>query len=276
MRRQCVRCVLATIVSVSDPADPRLEPYLRVRERDLVGRDAGFIAEGEVVLRALLAPRSRCRPRSLLVAENRLARLAPLIEALNDDAPVYAASQAVMDAAVGFHIHRGVLAHGERPPDPGAARLLANLPARARVVALFGVANHDNVGGVFRNAAAFGADAVLLNPACCDPLYRKAIRVSVGAAFTVPFARLRAGEDAVALLQGAGFDVLALSPGGRERLGAVVPPARAALLLGAEGPGLPPPVMDRARTVSIAMAPGWDSLNLAAATAVALHHLSGL
>jgi tRNA G18 (ribose-2'-O)-methylase SpoU len=267
---------LATIVSVSDAADPRLEPYLRVRERDLVGRDAGFIAEGEVVLRVLLGPRSRCRPRSLLIAENRLARLAPLIEALGGDAPVYVASQAVMDAAVGFHIHRGILAHGGRPPDPGAARLLADLPGRARVVALFAIANHDNVGGVFRNAAAFGADAVLLDPACCDPLYRKAIRVSVGAALTVPFARLQAGEDAVALLRGAGFEVLALSPGGHERLEDVAAPARAALLLGAEGPGLPPQVMDRARGVSIAMAPGWDSLNLAAASAVALHHLSRL
>jgi tRNA G18 (ribose-2'-O)-methylase SpoU len=267
---------LATIVSVSEPADPRLAPYLRVRERDLVGRDAGFIAEGEVVLRALLGPRSRCRPRSLLIAENRLARLGPLIETLPDDAPVYVASQAVMDAAVGFHIHRGVLAHGERPPDPGAERLLGGLPDRARVVALFGIANHDNVGGVFRNAAAFGADAVLIDPASCDPLYRKAIRVSVGAALTMPFARLRAGEDAVALLQGAGFEVLALSPSGRERLDTVIAPARTALLLGAEGPGLPPQVMERARTVSIAMAPGWDSLNLAAASAVALHHLGRL
>ena len=110
-----------------------------------------------------------------------------------------------MDAIVGFHIHRGILAHGLRPTDPGAAALLADLPARALVLALFGIANHDNMGGLFRNAAAFGADAVLLDATCCDPLYRKAIRVSVGAALKVPFARLRPGEDAVAMLAEAGL-----------------------------------------------------------------------
>ena len=267
---------MPNIVPLHDPADPRLEPYLRVRERDLVGRGGGFIAEGEVVLRVLLGPASRCRARSLLIAANRLDRLDPLLAGLAADVPVYAASQAVMDGAVGFHIHRGILAHGERPPDPGAAALLDGLPELARVVALFGVANHDNMGGVFRNAAAFGASAIILDPTSCDPLYRKAIRVSVGAALTVPFARLAPGEDAVSRLQAAGFEVLALTPGGRERLEDVAPGPRTALLLGAEGPGLPADLIARARSISIAMAPGWDSLNLAAASAIALHHLGRL
>jgi len=262
------------IVPITDPADPRLAAYVQVRERDLAGRGDGFIAEGEVVLRVLLGGGARVRAASLLVAARRLARLAPLIETLDDATPVYAASQAVMDQVVGFPIHRGILAHGPRPPDPGAAALLAGLAPRAVVLALFGVSNHDNIGGIFRNAAAFGAGAVLLDAGCCDPLYRKAIRVSVGATLTVPFARLAVGEDAIGALEAAGFAALALSPTGAEPLAGLARPDRAALLLGAEGPGLPPPVLARARTVGIAMAAGWDSLNVAAASAIALHELT--
>src|SRR6185312_14162485 len=142
------------------------------------------------------------------------------------------------------------------------------------VLALFGIGNHDNMGGLFRNAAAFGAGAVLLAQDCCDPLYRKAIRVSVGAALRAPFARFGPDEDPIATLRGAGFEALALSPAGGERLSALEPPPRAAILLGAEGPGLPPGLLARARTVRIPMSPGWDSLNVAVAGAIALHHLA--
>jgi tRNA G18 (ribose-2'-O)-methylase SpoU len=130
------------------------------------------------------------------------------------------------------------------------------------------------MGGLFRNAAAFGAGAVLLAPGCCDPLYRKAIRVSVGAALTVPFARFGEGQDPLEVLGAAGFEPLALTPAGSVRLIDLEPPPRAAVLLGAEGPGLPAAVMARARTVSIPMAEGWDSLNVATAGAVVLHHLA--
>jgi tRNA G18 (ribose-2'-O)-methylase SpoU len=263
-----------TLVPIDDPADPRIAPYLAVRERDLVGRGDGFIAEGEVVLRVLLGPDARAKPASLLIAENRIARLAPLLEGVPAETPIYAASQGVMDAIVGFPIHRGILAHGRRPSDPGVAALLGSLPPRALVLALFGIANHDNMGGLFRNAAAFGADAVLLDATCCDPLYRKAIRVSVGAALKVPFAKLKPGEDVLAMLGEAGFEPLALSPAGAESLAGIGRPARAAVLLGAEGPGLPPEMLARARAVSIPMAPGWDSLNVAAASAIVLHHLA--
>ncbi|HXQ09548.1 MAG TPA: RNA methyltransferase [Caulobacteraceae bacterium] len=262
------------IVAIAAPDDPRIAAYREVRERDLAGRKDGFIAEGEVVLRVLLSPGARCKPKSLLIAENRLARLEPLIAELDTAIPVYAASQAVMNAIVGFPIHRGMLALGERPPDPGAGVLLAGLPPRALVMVLFGVANHDNMGGLFRNAAAFGVDAVLLDPRSCDPLYRKAIRVSVGATLRAPFARLAEGEDALALLEGAGFTPLALSPSGAEPVAAVVRPARAAVLFGAEGPGLPPDLLARARTLAIPMAAGWDSLNVAAASAIVLHKLT--
>jgi tRNA G18 (ribose-2'-O)-methylase SpoU len=265
---------LPQIIPIADPDDPRIEPYGQVRERDLVGRRGEFIAEGEVVLNVLLGAESRSRASSLLIAEKRIERLAPLIERLPAEVPVYAAGQAVMDAIVGFHIHRGIMAHGLRPPDPGATALLADLPPRALVLVLFGISNHDNMGGLFRNAAAFGADAVLLDAACCDPLYRKAIRVSVGAALKVPFARLATDEDPLDLLERAGFTALALSPGGAEPLAGVRRPDRAAVLMGAEGAGLPAEVLQGARTLAIPMAAGWDSLNVAAASAIVLHALT--
>jgi tRNA G18 (ribose-2'-O)-methylase SpoU len=139
---------------------------------------------------------------------------------------------------------------------------------------LFGISNHDNMGGLFRNAAAFGVDAVLLDAACCDPLYRKAIRVSVGAALKVPVARLPTGEDPLALLERTGFTALALSPSGVEPLAGLARPDRAAVLLGTEGRGLDAALLRRARTVAIPMAAGWDSLNVAAASAVMLHELT--
>ena len=261
------------VVRIDDAADPRLAPYLAVRERDLVGRQGEFIAEGEVVLRVLLnrAPR---QVRSLLVAENRLGRTEALLIEAGERPPIYVASQQVMDAVVGFHIHRGMLAHGARPIDRGAGALLDSLGERALVVGLVGIANHDNMGGLFRNAAAFGVGAVLLDAGCCDPLYRKAIRVSVGATLAVPFARLKPGEDMVAALGVAGFEALALSPGGDVALGDVRRSGRTAVLFGAEGPGLTADVLSRTRTVSIRMAAGWDSLNVAAAAAVVLHHLA--
>ncbi|MDE2487061.1 MAG: RNA methyltransferase, partial [Alphaproteobacteria bacterium] len=196
------------LIRIEDAGDPRLADYLQVRERDLVGRQGRFIAEGAVVLEKLVAT-GRHPVRSVLVAESRLAGLAPRIPGLSPEAPVYVAAQAVMDAVVGFPIHRGVLAVGERA-EPAAEALLADLPARALVVGLFGIANHDNMGGLFRNAAAFGADAVLIDAACCDPFYRKAIRVSVGAALAVRFARLPPGADVIGLLALAGFTPLAL------------------------------------------------------------------
>ena len=248
--------------------------YRQVRERDLVGRQGGFIAEGEVVLRVLLTGGGSHRAVSLLVDGKRLGKLASLIDPLPDETPVYVAGQAVLDQIAGFHIHRGILAYGLRAPERGAAGLIAGLGERALVLVLHGIANHDNMGGLFRNAAAFGVHGVLLDATCCDPLYRKAIRVSVGATLKVPFARFATGEDALALLETAGVEALALSPSGAEPLAGLVRPARAALLLGAEGPGLPAEVLARARTFRIPMSAGWDSLNVASAAAIALHELT--
>jgi tRNA G18 (ribose-2'-O)-methylase SpoU len=263
------------IIPVTDPQDPAIAAFHDIRERDLVGRQGRFIAEGEVVLRAL-SRATRHRAAALLIAQQRVEALAPLIAAFPDDTPVYAAAQGVMDAIVGFHIHRGILALGGRMAEPSADDALAALThkPRALVLALFGIANHDNMGGLFRNAAAFGADLVLLDPTCCDPLYRKAIRVSVGGALLVPTAHLAPDDDPVSLLQRHGFAPIALSPAGATRLADLIPPPRAALLLGAEGPGLPQALIESSTSVTIPMAAGFDSLNVATTSGIALHHLT--
>jgi len=261
------------LIAISDPDDPRIEAYRAVRERDLVGRQHRFVAEGEVVLRVLLR-QSRFEVESLLLAESRVESLSDALPMLSPEIPIYTANRQVMDAIVGFPIHRGILAVARRPPPPPVEELLAGLPEKALVVGLIGLANHDNVGGIFRNAAAFGANAVLLDPETCDPLYRKAIRVSVGGALVVPFARAPAADALVQALQAASFEVIALSPSGTELLSQIRPVRRTALILGAEGPGLPPDLLARTRTVSIPMSGGFDSLNVATTSGIALHHLT--
>ena len=263
---------MANVLRIDDAGDPRLEAYRAVRERDLAGREGLFVAEGRVVLEKAVAAMPDAIA-SVLVAEHRLASLADVLARLPDGTPVYAAGQAAMDEVVGFPIHRGILAVGRRP-ERDARDLIAALPAAALVVGLVGIANHDNMGGIFRNAAAFGADAVLLDDTCCDPLYRKAIRVSVGAALTVPFARAGDAASLVAGLESAGFETVALSPRGETELGDLRVGARAAALFGAEGPGLPEATLARTRAVRIAMAGGFDSLNVATTSGIVLHHLA--
>lgn len=261
-----------TPIPIDDPADPRLAPYTAMRERDLVGREGRFIVEGEVTLRVMLSERARFSLESILLSPERVEGLADILTARTEPVPVYVAEKAVMSAIAGFPIHRGVLAVGLRGAEVALA--VPPAPAPALVVGLVGLTNHDNVGGLFRNAAAFGADGVLLDAAACDPLYRKAIRVSAGAALTVPFARLPDGAALLAFAAAHGLVPLALSPAGRETLSELAPPPRVLLLLGTEGPGLPQTLMARARTVRIAMAPDFDSLNVATAGALALHHLA--
>jgi tRNA G18 (ribose-2'-O)-methylase SpoU len=264
---------LPTLIPITDPTDPRVRAYRDVRERDVAGRENGFIAEGEVVMR-VLARSPLYRAESLMIAENRIDRASDLIAAFGDGPPVYVASQQVMDGVVGFNIHRGLLAFGRRGDLPSAEALLARQAGGGLVLALFGISNHDNIGGIFRNAAAFGAGAVLLDGACCDPLYRKAIRVSVGGALTVPFARTGAAEDAPALLSRHGYEILALSPAGATPLASLRPSSRTAVLLGAEGQGLPQTILEKAKTVRIPMAGGFDSLNVAVTSGIVLHHLA--
>jgi len=265
---------LATPHAVADPDDPRLAPYRSIRERDLAGRHGLFVVEGEVVLRLMLA-RGRYGLASVLLSARRAAGSPDLVASIPDDVPLYVAGDAVIEAVAGFHVHRGVLGIGLRGEPENARALVAALPAHALVVVGVGLANHDNMGGLLRNAAAFGADAALFDATCCDPLYRKAIRVSVGAALTVPFARGGTGAAIVDILDSAGIERFALSPAGAADLMEASPPRRAALVFGAEGPGLDDALMRRMRTLRIGMAEGLDSLNVATASGIALHRFFG-
>ena len=260
-------------IDIEDPFDPRIQDYRDIRERDLVGRRNLFVAEGRVVLEKLVRS-DRFGIRSLLVAQHRLDSLSDLLERIPASVPVYSAGQPVMDAIAGFPIHRGILAIGSCGDANSAYELLESLDERSTIMLLCGIANHDNMGGLFRNAAAFGVDAVLLDSDCCDPLYRKSIRVSVGAALLVPFARLSSGSEAIDLLEARGFQTLALSPGGAKELTKIRPQGRTAVLFGAEGPGLPDRLLERTATVRIQMSSGFDSLNVATTSGIVLHHLS--
>jgi tRNA G18 (ribose-2'-O)-methylase SpoU len=264
---------VSRIVAIDDRNDPRIAAFRDIREADLVGREGHFIAEGEVVVRVLLTA-SRHEAVSLLLAEKRVAALQPEIENLPESVSVYVAPQEVLDEIAGFPMHRGILALGRRAALPSAEKQLAGLRGRAVVLVLFAVANHDNMGGIFRNAAAFGADLVILDSDCCDPLYRKAIRVSAGNVLRVPYAQLDRGADALDLLKSQGFEAIALSPDGASTLAETKPADRVAILLGAEGPGLPESILRRAKTVRIPMAAGVDSLNVATASGIVLHHFA--
>lgn len=268
---------MPSIYPITDPQDPRIEAYCDIRERDLVGRQGLFVAEGKVVVEKLLGS-SAYRPVSLLIAAKRVRTLETMLAQVSNNVPVFAGEQAVIDRIAGFPVHRGILAIGRRLPCPTADTLLGRLVCEegsaADVLFLSGIANHDNMGGIFRNAAAFGAKAVLLDPDCCDPLYRKAIRVSVGASLIVPFARLEPGEDAPALFERHGFGSAALTPSGETLLSDWRPAARNAVFLGAEGPGLPAYLIGRTKSMRIAMSDGFDSLNVATTSGIVLHHLS--
>ncbi len=258
---------------IDDPGDPRIEAYRDVRERDLVGRQGLFVAEGEVVLGRLIAG-PRFRAVSVLVDAKRLDKLRPMLAGLADEVPVYGAGRDVLDAIAGFPMHRGILGLGAREQGVTAQGLLAGLGPDAMVLALFAIANHDNIGGIFRNAAAFGADAVILDSQCCDPLYRKALRVSVGGVLQVPYAQMAPGEDLVGLLAGQGFEILALTPSGDTPLSQVRPALRRPGAPRCGGPGLPAEVIAAVRGVRIPMAAGFDSLNVATTSGIVLHHLA--
>ncbi len=257
---------------ITDPDDDRLGDYRALTDLELRIKweppNGLFIAEGELVLRRAL--RAGYRPRSYLVDAKRTDQIADL----PGDAPVYAATPAVLEKATGFHVHRGVLASFHREP----LRLAADVIAGARRVAVLeDVNNHTNIGAVFRGAAALGIDAVLLSPTCADPLYRRSVRVSMGEVFAVPYARLEPWPDGLQQLRDAGFTVLALTPDPEavslQRLTAEQR-ARSALLLGAEGPGLSQNAMAASDVpVKIPMRRNVDSLNVAAAAAVAFWEL---
>ena len=261
-----------TTIPIGDPDDPRIAAYRDIRERDLVGREHRFVAEGKVVLDVMFSAR-RFFAESVLILDSRLAGMAETLAKAPAGMPVYVASRTVIDAIAGFPMHRGVLAVGQRRADERSDRLLAALPRQALVIALVGISNHDNMGAIFRNAAAFGADAILLDETCCDPLYRKAIRVSVGAALKIPFGYAGSRDGLADALDAHGFAQVALSPAGQADIRTVARHERMALYLGSEGDGLPAGLLARLETVRIPIAEGLDSLNVAAASAIALHEI---
>ena len=258
-------------LEVTDADDPRLADYRALKERHLNAEGGRFVAESERVVRRLLA--SALPVHSVLATPPRLRALDDaLAPSRRADVPIYVAAQPVLDAIAGFHVHRGCLAIGERP----GARAL---PAGARgVVVLEDLVDVDNLGVIARNAAAFGADALVLSPRCADPFYRKAIRVSLGAVFDLPIVRLARWPDDLDVLRELGFSlVAAVLSATATPLPRFQTPARWALLLGAEGPGLSPGAVLRSHhsvTIPMSTSTGADSLNVATAAAVMMYALA--
>ncbi|MDT7569886.1 MAG: hypothetical protein QOE05_60 [Actinomycetota bacterium] len=256
-------------IAIDDPADPRLADYVGLTDsvrRTRHEPEAGFfLAEGQLVMRR--AAQAGCPPRSLLLAPNRVDDVLSELAAL--DCPVYVASLEVLHAVTGFHVHRGALGSFGRPPERTPEQVL---DAAQRIIVLEEVNSPTNLGAIFRSAAGLGMDAVLLSPTCCDPLYRRSMRVSMGEVLAVPYAYLPKWPAGLTTVRSAGFRVLALTPAadavaldglavGRED--------RIAVLMGAEGPGLSADAQAASDLrVRIPMAAGVDSLNVAAATAV--------
>jgi tRNA G18 (ribose-2'-O)-methylase SpoU len=278
------------LIPIQSLSDPRLAPYANLRDAELAQRadplDAQahqglFIAEGELVLRRLIA--SPFAVHSVLTTPAQVERLRDALGRLPPQTPVFLAEQPVLNDIVGFNMHRGVLGIGRRGPALPLDRLLAR---PGPVVILEDLVNHDNLGGIFRNAAALGGPGVwiALSPRCADPLYRKSIRVSMGTALCVPFARLDSWPGGLRTIREAGFDIWGLTPSSQaQSIGEacrMAPDSRIALVLGSEGPGLTSATLDAcSRLVCIPMRKAdaeVDSLNVAMSLGIALHCLGDI
>ncbi|WP_181722869.1 TrmH family RNA methyltransferase [Nocardia gipuzkoensis] len=261
---------MAEVIDIDDPADPRVDDFRDLksadRRPDLPGRKGLVIAEGVVVVQRMLD--SRFAPTALLGVERRRCELADDLVAV--DVPYYRATAEVMAEVVGFHLNRGVLAVARRPAEVGVDQVIE----KARTVAVLeGVNDHENLGAMFRNAAGLGADAILFGDRCADPLYRRAVRVSMGHVLRIPFATVPDWPTGLDILRRKGFQIIALTPNpAAANLATAMTGERVALLLGAEGPGLTEDAM-RATDVRarIPMTPGTDSLNVATAAAMAFY-----
>ncbi|KZS70562.1 rRNA methyltransferase [Mycobacterium kansasii] len=266
------------VQDISDPDDPRLDDFRDLnsvdRRPDLPSGRGLVIAEGVLVVQRMLA--SRFTPRAMLGTDRRLAELRD--DLAGSPAPYYRASAEVMAQTVGFHLNRGVLASASRLPEPGVTEVVDG--ART-VVVLEGVNDHENLGSIFRNAAGLGVDAVVFGSGCADPLYRRAVRVSMGHALLVPYARAADWPADLVMLQERGFGLLAMTPRGDARqLGEAMDAVRdqpIALLVGAEGPGLTAAALRISDLrVRIPMSRGTDSLNVATAAALAFYERARL
>jgi tRNA G18 (ribose-2'-O)-methylase SpoU len=262
---------VATLIEIDDPADPRLADFRDLRDvqlrQSLEAENGLFLAEGEKVVRRAVG--AGYGVRSFLMAPRWVESLGDVLE--QTDAPCYVMSEATVEQLTGFHVHRGALASLTRAP----LRSVDDVLNGARTVAVLeDVVDHTNVGAIFRCAAGLGVDAVLLSPRCADPLYRRSIKVAMGAVFAVPWTRLPDWYSAIDDLEGRGFTTVALSlePDSVPLRDAVAGVDRLALLLGSEGHGLSPRWSQGAdRRAIIEMAAGVDSLNVAAAAAVACY-----
>ncbi|HEX3924894.1 MAG TPA: RNA methyltransferase [Streptosporangiaceae bacterium] len=270
---------MTSVIGVGEASDPRLADYVRLTDvhlrRSLEPAHGLFVAEGEKVIRRAIG--AGYPVRSLLVTRDRLAGLADLAEACRG--PVYVVAPEVAQQVTGYRVHRGALASMQRRPLASVAAVTR--PAR-RIVVLEDIVDHTNVGAIFRCVAALGFDAVVLAPRCADPLYRRSVRVSMGAVLTVPYARLDDWREGLNALRAGGFRLLALTPAAdampiaeAAAQAAADPASRVALLLGAEGAGLSARWRDQADAgVRIPMSRGVDSLNVASAAAVACYLLA--
>ena len=262
---------MSELLQVTDPADPRLADFRDLnradRRPDRPGGRGLVIAEGTVVVRRMID--SAYPIRALLGVRRRYDELAA--DLATTAAPYYEVSAELMADVVGFHLNRGVLATADRVPFPSAAELSSQVSS---VAVLEGVGDHENLGAIFRNAAALGVGAVLLAQGCADPLYRRSVRVSMGTVLGVPFAPLDWPGEGLKMLQRNGFRLVAMAPSGEATLSEVPPGEPVAILVGSEGPGLTPEALLAAdQRVRIPMAGGVDSLNVATAAAIAFASL---
>ncbi|CAN5626363.1 RNA methyltransferase [soil metagenome] len=262
---------MAEVIEITDPDDPRLADYRDLRDvslrKHLEAEHGLFLAEGEKVVRR--AVEGGHAARSFLMAPRWVAGLADVLD--RSAAPCYVLAESLAEQVTCFHVHRGALASLERHPLPSVGEVLDG--ARS-VLVLEDIVDHTNVGAIFRSGAALGFDAVLLAPRCADPLYRRAVKVAMGAVFAVPWTRLPDWADALPSLSAAGFTTVALTLADDSVPieDAVAGLDKVALVLGGEGHGLSPHWEESAdRRATIPMREGIDSLNVAAATAVACY-----
>ena len=262
------------LIRIEGPDDPRIAAYRNVADSELLRRRGLFVAEGRLVVERVIKDR-RFSLHSLLLNETSYRALSGALATVSFDVPRFVCETPDFLGITGLPLHRGCLALVERPAPMASCEILRD--ART-IVVLEGVTNADNVGGVFRNVAAFGADGVMLSPTCCDPFYRKAIRTSMGATIRIPFSRIDEWPDGLADVRATGFTLVALTPRQPsttlDEFVASERPLRVALLIGTEGAGL----SDEARSaadvsVRIPISDAVDSLNLAVATGIVLSRL---
>ena len=262
---------MPTIIRLETVNDSRVSDYRNLRDPELVRRRGLFVTEGRLVVERLIAS-GRYAIRSLLLSEAAHAAMRSSVEGLPASVPVYVCAASEVLQVTGVDIHRGCLALVERP---AAVPVEVVVDTARTLVVLEGIADPDNVGGIFRNAAAFNADAVLLSPSCCDPLYRKAIRTSMAATLHVPFARLGDWPAGLEMLRSRGFVIAAFTTGFPSQtvddVAGAPRPTRMAMLFGGEGAGLTAAACDRADIrVRIPICDDVDSLNVAVAAGIAL------